>query len=146
VVCCACWQTAAEYCGQVEHHDYELYLGINDIGHTKTKAPSPKTNSFCERFYKTILKEFYQVMFCKKIYNTLDGLQKDLDDWLYHYNHQRTRQGKTYRGRIPDCVASLVRLLNHPVPPTATRLTQHPIFASAVLFLPLMLSHRWFHQ
>lgn len=27
-----------EYCGKVETHDYELYLGVNDIEHTKTKA------------------------------------------------------------------------------------------------------------
>ena len=33
-----------EYCGKVEHHDYELYLALNDIDHTKTKAASPQTN------------------------------------------------------------------------------------------------------
>ncbi|EQA1477007.1 transposase family protein, partial [Escherichia coli] len=27
-----------EYCGKVEQHDYQLYLAINDIEHTKTKA------------------------------------------------------------------------------------------------------------
>ncbi|KIT49665.1 hypothetical protein H337_23775, partial [Vibrio parahaemolyticus EN9701121] len=24
-----------EYCGRVEQHDYQLYLAINDIDHTK---------------------------------------------------------------------------------------------------------------
>ena len=33
-----------ECCGKVEHHDYQLYLAINDIDHTKTKAMSPQTN------------------------------------------------------------------------------------------------------
>lgn len=33
-----------EYCGRVEQHDYQLYLAINDIDHTKTKAMSPQTN------------------------------------------------------------------------------------------------------
>lgn len=28
----------SEYCGKVEHHDYELYLAINDIEHMKTKV------------------------------------------------------------------------------------------------------------
>jgi hypothetical protein len=28
----------------VEQHDYQLYLAINDIDHTKTKAMSPQTN------------------------------------------------------------------------------------------------------
>jgi len=26
-----------EYCGKLETHDYQLYLGINDIEHTKTR-------------------------------------------------------------------------------------------------------------
>ncbi len=30
-----------EYCGKAESHDYQLYLAINDIDHTKTKAKSP---------------------------------------------------------------------------------------------------------
>jgi hypothetical protein len=27
-----------EYCGRAEKHDYQLYLALNDIDHTKTKA------------------------------------------------------------------------------------------------------------
>ena len=57
-----------EYCGKVEQHDYQLYLAMNDIEHTKTKARSPQTNGICERFHKTILQEFYQVTFRKKVY------------------------------------------------------------------------------
>ncbi len=56
-----------EYCGKVEQHDYQLYLAINDIDHTKTKAMSPQTNGICERFHKTILQDFYQVTFRKKL-------------------------------------------------------------------------------
>lgn len=83
-----------EYCGKVEQHDYELYLAVNDIEHTKTKARHPQTNGICERFHKTILQEFYQIAFRKKIYTSLDALQADLDTWLYHYNYERTHQGK----------------------------------------------------
>jgi transposase InsO family protein len=90
-----------EYCGKAETHDYQLYLAINDIEHTKTKARSPKTNGICERFHKTILYEFYHIAFRKKIYTELDELQKDLDDWLYFYNHERTHQGKMCCGRTP---------------------------------------------
>ncbi len=90
-----------EYCGKVEQHDYELYLALNEIDHTKTKARHPQTNGICERFHKTILNEFYQITFRKKIYKTLDELQKDLDDWLHYYNHQRTHQGKMCCGRTP---------------------------------------------
>ena len=47
-----------EYCGKLEQHDYQLYLAMNDIAHTRTKAASPRTNGICERFHKTILQEF----------------------------------------------------------------------------------------
>jgi len=90
-----------EYCGKVEQHDYQLYLVINDIDHTKTKAMSPQTNGICERFHKTILQEFYQVTFRKKLYGDLDTLQKDLDEWLVYYNNERTHQGKMCNGRTP---------------------------------------------
>lgn len=90
-----------EYCGKVDKHDYQLFLAINDIEHTKTKAASPQTNGICERFHRTILNEFYQVTFRKKIYSSLEELQQDLDDWLYYYNHQRTHQGKMCCGRTP---------------------------------------------
>ncbi|HDZ3615345.1 TPA: IS481 family transposase [Mannheimia haemolytica] len=91
----------SEYCGKVENHDYELYLAINDIEHTKTKVKQPQTNGICERFHKTILQEFYQVAFRKRIYMDLEALQADLDEWLMYYNHHRTHQGKMCCGRTP---------------------------------------------
>ena len=90
-----------EYCGKAEKHDYQLYLAINDIEHTKTKARHPQTNGICERFHKTILQEFYQVTFRKKIYTDIEMLQSDLDSWLYYYNNERTHQGKRCCGRTP---------------------------------------------
>jgi len=90
-----------EYCGKLESHDYQLYLAMNDIEHTRTKAASPQTNGICERFHKTILQEFYQIAFRKKIYESIEQLQDDLDSWLHHYNHERTHQGKMCCGRTP---------------------------------------------
>jgi transposase InsO family protein len=90
-----------EYCGRVEQHDYELYLAVNDIDHTKTKAQSPQTNGICERFHRTVLNEFYQIAFRKKIYRTIEELQSDLDAWLTQYNNERTHQGKMCCGRTP---------------------------------------------
>ena len=92
-----------EYCGKVEQHDYELYLAVNDIDHTKTKAASPQTNGICERFHKTILQEFYQITFRKKLYSSLEELQVDLDDWLKFYNTERTHQGVL--GILPPNIA-----------------------------------------
>lgn len=74
---------------------------MNESEHTKTKARSPQTNGICERFHKTILQEFYQVTFRKKIYAELESLQADLDSWLTYYNDERTHQGKMFCGRTP---------------------------------------------
>ncbi|BBP42491.1 IS481 family transposase [Thiosulfativibrio zosterae] len=90
-----------EYCGKAEQHDYQLYLALNDIEHTKTKVKSPQTNGICERFHKTILQEFYQITFRKKIYTSIEQLQTDLDEWIHFYNHHRTHQGKMCCGRTP---------------------------------------------
>jgi len=90
-----------EFCGKIEQHDYQLFLALNDIEHTKTKARSPKTNGICERFHKTILQEFYQVTFRRKIYSSIEQLQKDLDEWVSFYNNERTHQGKMCCGRTP---------------------------------------------
>jgi transposase InsO family protein len=91
----------SEFCGNVEKHEYQLYLALNDIDHTKTKTKSPQTNGICERFHKTVLEEFYQVALRKKIYRTLAELQEDLDHWLEEYNHRRPHQGKRCDGRTP---------------------------------------------
>lgn len=90
-----------EYCVKVEQHDYQLYLAMNDIEHTRTKARSPQTNGIGERFHKTIFNEFYQITFRKKLYADSDALQTDLDEGLHYYNNERTHQGKMCCGRTP---------------------------------------------
>ncbi len=43
-----------EYCGKVEHHAYQLYLAVENIDHSKTRARHPQTNGICERLNRTI--------------------------------------------------------------------------------------------
>ena len=90
-----------EYCGAHDRHEYELYLAVEDIDHTRTKVKSPQTNGICERFHKTLLDEFYRVAFRKKVYDAPDALQADLDDWMAVYNEQRTHQGRWCFGKTP---------------------------------------------
>jgi transposase InsO family protein len=90
-----------EYCGTREHHEYELYLALENIDHTKTKAKSPQTNGICERFHKTILQEFYQIAFRKKLYESIEQLQQDVDQWLQHYNEERPHSGRYCFGKTP---------------------------------------------
>ena len=88
-----------EYCGQPDRHEYELYLAVENIDHTRTKTKHPQTNGICERFNETVLNEFYRVAFRKKLYTSLEELQRDLDAWLAEYNEQRTHQGRWCYGK-----------------------------------------------
>ncbi len=90
-----------EYCGAPERHEYELYLAVENIDHTRTKTRHPQTNGICERFHKTMLNEFYRVTFRKKIYRTLAEFQTDLDAWMEEYNQQRSHQGRWCYGKTP---------------------------------------------
>ena len=90
-----------EYCGKKDQHEYQLYLALEDIDHTKTKTKSPQTNGICERFHKTMLEEFYHIAFRKKIYRSLDELQADLDAWLAKYNQERPHSGRYCYGKTP---------------------------------------------
>ena len=90
-----------EYCGNPERHEYELYLAVEDVDHTRTKTKSPQTNGIVERFHKTVLDEFYRVAFRKKIYGSIAELQTDLDAWVRSYNEERPHQGRWCFGKTP---------------------------------------------
>jgi transposase InsO family protein len=90
-----------EYCGAPERHEYELYLAVENIDHTRTKTRHPQTNGICERLHKTMLNEFYRVAFRKKIYRALEELQADLDAWMQEYNERRPHQGRWCYGKTP---------------------------------------------
>jgi transposase InsO family protein len=90
-----------EYCGNPEHHEYELYLAVEDIEHTRTKVKRPQTNGICERFHRTVLDEFFRVAFRKKLYGSIAELQADLDAWMRQYNEERPHQGGATTVTIP---------------------------------------------
>ena len=46
----------SEFCGNPERHEYELYLAVEDIDHSRTKTKSPQTNGICERWPSRDLK------------------------------------------------------------------------------------------
>lgn len=89
-----------EFCGK-DTHPYELYLELNDIEHRKTQVRRPQTNGFVERFNRTVLDEFFRIAFRKKLYESVEVLQVDLDAWLVHYNTERPHQGYRNQGRRP---------------------------------------------
>jgi transposase InsO family protein len=113
-----------EYKGKPEHHEYELYLAIEGIEHSKTQVRHPQTNGICERLHRTMQEEFYAVAFRKKLYASLAALQDDLDQWMDYYNNQRSHSGKYCFGKTPmetfDESVTLARqkMLDH-LPPAA---------------------------
>jgi transposase InsO family protein len=90
-----------EYKGKPEHHEYELYLQIEGIEHSKTQVRHPQTNGICERLHRTMQEEFYAVAFRKKVYSSLDEMQHDLDEWMKYYNQERAHSGRYCYGKTP---------------------------------------------
>ncbi len=90
-----------EYCGNRENHAYQLYLAVEDIDHSRTKANSPQTNGICERFHKTMQDECYAILFRKKLYRNLEELQVDVDEWVNRYNQDRPHSGRYCYGKTP---------------------------------------------
>ena len=46
-------------------------------------------------------EEFYAVAFRKKLYQSLEQLQQDLDEWVEYYNLQRPHSGRYCYGKTP---------------------------------------------
>ncbi len=90
-----------EYCGKVEHHAFQLYLAVENIDHSKTKARHPQTNGIVERLHGTMKREFYEVIFRKKLINSVEDLQTELDLWLNDYNNLRPHSGRYCYGKTP---------------------------------------------
>lgn len=113
-----------EYKGKPEHHEYELYLAIEGIEHSKTQVRHPQTNGICERLHRTMQEEFYAVTFRRKLYNSLAALQDDLNQWMEYYNNQRSHSGKYCFGKTPmetfieSVTLARQKMLDH-LPPAA---------------------------
>lgn len=89
------------YWGRPDSHEYALSLAGENLAHPRTTGKSPQTNGICERFHKTVLNEFYRIVFRKKISPSLGELQADLERWLREYNEERPHQGRWWYGRTP---------------------------------------------
>lgn len=111
-----------EFKGKMEHHEYELYLQIEGIEHSKTQVRRPQSNGICERLHRTMQEEFYAVAFRKKMYLTLDEMQLDLDEWIKYYNNDRPHSGRYCFGKTPmetfreSIILAKQKLIGQPAP------------------------------
>jgi transposase InsO family protein len=111
-----------EFKGKMEHHEYELYLQIEGIEHSKTQVRRPQSNGICERLHRTMQEEFYAVAFRKKMYSSLDEMQHDLDEWINYYNNDRPHSGRYCFGKTPmetfkeSIILARQKLIGQPAP------------------------------
>lgn len=90
-----------EYCGRPLHHPFELYCTVQQIQHRTTKVGSPETNGMAERFHRTLKDEFFSLAYRRKLYDSVEALQADLDAFLTFYNEGRAHHGYRTQGRTP---------------------------------------------
>jgi len=97
-------ERGTQYCGAPERHEYELYLAVENVDHSRTEVKSAQTNGIVERLHRTVLNEFYRAAFGRKIYVIIERLQAGLDGWLKEYkesNELRPHQGRRCYGKTP---------------------------------------------
>jgi len=51
--------------------------------------------------FKTWASQQSRVALRKNLYENIEALQNDLDEWVHYYNNERTHQGKMCCGRTP---------------------------------------------
>jgi transposase InsO family protein len=80
---------------------FQRMLGDYDIKQYRIPPGKPIFNAYCERFQRIIFEEFYQVVFRKQFFKTLEELQTKLDEYLVHYNFTRIHFGVVKTGALP---------------------------------------------
>jgi transposase InsO family protein len=93
-----------EFCGRPDRHPYELFLQLEDITHRTTRVKRPQSNGIVERLHRTLLDEHFRVEGRRTWFETIEEMQKVLDDYLVCYNTKRPHQGRGMNGRTPQTV------------------------------------------
>lgn len=72
-----------------EEHPFERMLIEMNVKHRYTRPYRPQTNGKIERFWKTIESDLLEDM----VFDSVEHLQDELEQYLYYYNHERPHQG-----------------------------------------------------
>ena len=70
--------------------------------HRRIHAGRPQSNGFVERVQRTVLEECWRPAFARYLIPKLTGLRRELDRFLWTYNHDRAHNGRITQGRTPD--------------------------------------------
>lgn len=78
--------------------------------HSRIYSGRPQTNGCVERLHGTILEECWKPAFARFFQINLTGLQRELERYIDHYNHDRVHNGRWTRGRIPAKVIGATKM------------------------------------
>jgi transposase InsO family protein len=80
--------------------------------HRFIKAGRPNSNGCVERLQLTILEECWRPAFARALVPKLTGLQRDLDEYLDYFNHDRAHTGRLTQGRVPADIVHRARKMD----------------------------------
>ena len=66
-----------------------------------SRPAAPNSNGCVERLQLTILEECWRPAFARSLVPKMTALQRDLDEYLQTYNHDRAHTGRLTKGRVP---------------------------------------------
>lgn len=75
--------------------DFSFYLDHQGIHHRLIRPRTPRLNGKVERSHRTDTQEFY----AKQQFSDMEDLQKKVEEWERHYNHERAHMALD--GRTP---------------------------------------------
>ena len=86
-----------------EFRSREFGQAVEQLGSRQRfiKAGRPNSNGCVERLQLTILEECWRPAFARSLVPKTTALQRDLDEYLTTYNHDRAHTGRLTKGRIP---------------------------------------------
>jgi transposase len=92
---------ACRVMGVSRQHFYDIKTAYHEQGLEGLKEKSRRKPCIKNRVAPEVEEAVVALALRKKIYQTLEALQADLDTWGHTYNHERTHQGKRGQGRTP---------------------------------------------
>ena len=82
--------------------EFGAALAAIGVAHRRNHAGRPQSNGFVERAQLTVLDECWRPAFARYLIPKLTGLRRELDRFLWTYNHDRAHNGRITQGRTPD--------------------------------------------
>lgn len=91
-----------EYCGRPDRHPHELFLQLEGIEHRTTKVRPASEQRFCGAPGLHASGRAFPDQRPHQVVESVEEMQKDLDEYLTIYTTKRPHQGRNMKGRTPQ--------------------------------------------